>query len=406
MLVKEVFQIIESINESYIELKNEIFGQMVGKDGAIRDFSVVKQEVSGLELSFEALNYDVSEAIKRMDDSFLNKVDVRSLYLENSLLEPELSIIKIADHIHNLENYFEIFMGSYLQNHELSRHAKAIANSLSKEINILISAFNASDKSDSFNFSKAQKKLVTASMNTIEGELKLKLNEYNKQTDKLFKSHQSSVNSLEAAAEQELKELNLKVETLRDKFDSTIADLNSKSLQMDDLLGQSANRTMAQDFDTSALHERKAANGLRYGSIGCMIIIIGIVCYSFYDSTDSGFDWESSIFRTVLVFILSIPAAYLSRESAKHREQQYNYHRTALDLKVITPYISSLPEEDQNRLKISIAERIFASRQTNVAQQESFPLNTQELMMELIKKVDVSRKQDAEQENKSKGKEA
>ncbi|NNG44981.1 hypothetical protein HJP15_19005 [Pseudoalteromonas sp. NEC-BIFX-2020_002] len=389
MLVKEVFRIIDSINENYIELKKDIFGEAIVKNGILGNINDIEQEVTQLENNFEALNNDVSDAINRIDDSFLNEFEVRSFRLENSLIEPELSIIKIANHIHNLENSFEIFIGSYLEIYELSSDAKALASFISKQINTLISVLNVSEKSDSFSFSKAQKKLVTASMNIIEGELKLKLNEYNKQTDKLFKSHQSAINGLEAAAERGFKELHLKTETIREVFDSTLKDLNAKSVQMDELLEQSANRTMAQDYDYSAADEKKAANWLRLGSLACMGIIIYIVCYSFYDSTHSGFDWESSIFRTVLVFILSIPAAYLSRESTKHREQQYNYHHTALDLKAITPYIASLPEADQNRIKISIAERIFASRQTNLNQQDSFPLNTQELMMELIKKVDI-----------------
>lgn len=405
MLIKEVFKIIDSINENYIELKKEIFGEAVAKDGGFVNINDIEREFTQLENNFEALNDDVSDAINRIDDSFLNEFEVRSFRLENSLIEPELSIIKIANHIHNLENSFEIFIDSYLETYGISSNAKALARLISKEINILTSVFNVSDKSDSFSFSKAQKQLVTASMNIIAKQLKLKLNEYNKETDKLFKSHQSSMNSLEALAEQEFKELNLKVNTIREKFDSTLKDLNAKSVHMDELLEQSANRTMAQDYDTSALNERKAANWLRYGSLACMAVIIGIVCYSFYDSTHSGFDWESSIFRTVLVFILSIPAAYLSRESTKHREQQYNYHHTALDLKAITPYIASLPEADQNRIKISIAERIFASRQTNVAQQESFPLNTQGLIVELIKKIDISseaKKEETNTQNSSK----
>ena len=399
MLVKGFFEIIDSMNENYIELKKEIFDDGVVKNRILGNINDIEQEFTQLENNFEALNNDVSDAINRMDDSFLNEFEVRSLRLENSLIEPELSFIKIANHIHNLENSFEMFIGSYLEIYELSSHAKALARLISKEINTLISVFNVSEKFDSLSFSKAQKQLITASMNIISKQLKVKLSEYQKETDKLLKSHKSSMNSLEAAAEQEFKELNLKTESIREAFDSTLKDLNAKSVQMDELLEQSANRTMAQDYDSSASNERKAADRLRYGSIGCMIIIIGIVCYSFYDSTHSGFDWESSIFRTVLVFILSIPAAYLSRESTKHREQQYNYHHTALDLKAITPYIASLPEADQNRIKISIAERIFASRQTNVAKQESFPLNTQDLMMELIKKVDLSRK--SEQQDKA-----
>ena len=202
---------------------------------------------------------------------------------------------------------------------------------------------------------------------------------------------QNKISSLESSVTNIEQLYNDKVKSINDIYNNGMKDIAQKEKQIGKLLSTASNRVMADDFDTSAAEEKKAANWLRYGSLACMAIIVGIVCYSFYDSTHSGFDWESSIFRTVLVFILSIPAAYLSRESAKHREQQYNYHHTALDLKAITPYIASLPEADQNRIKISIAERIFASRQTNVAKQESFPLNTQELMMELIKKVDFKK---------------
>lgn len=226
-----------------------------------------------------------------------------------------------------------------------------------------------------------------------------------KSLDKLFSRTQERTEIIHANTskqEMELRKLNEKVETLEKKYNEQVAradsiyqnglkDVTRKKSEIEGFLGEASNRIMAQDYDTSAFNEKKAANWLRFGSLSCMAIIIYIVCYSFKDSIHPGFEWENSIFRTVLVFILSIPAAYLSRESAKHREQQYNYHHTALDLKAITPYIASLPEADQNRIKISIAERIFASRQTNVAKQESFPLNTQELMMELIKKIDFKK---------------
>jgi hypothetical protein len=245
--------------------------------------------------------------------------------------------------------------------------------------------------------------------------LKKELNSsLNSQKSEMIKIGTDFENKLSSIDEQCI-ELKTKLKNIRDDFDSDLVRVNDlykeaelviedKVTQLDGLLSHASNRVMADDYELSAAEEKKTANWLRFGSLACMTVIIGIVCYSFYDSTHSGFDWESSIFRTVLVFILSIPAAYLSRESTKHREQQYNYHHTALDLKAITPYIASLPEADQNRIKISIAERIFASRQTNVAQQESFPLNTQDLMMELIKKVDFKKedKKDTQVENAGK----
>lgn len=404
MLVKEVFETIESLSKNFKEFKVELYGDKLGENDFIVDADL-NNKIKELDESIKVLNDDTSNLknivaeTNIIDEYFLVNFHEGSLRLKTPTQEPELSFLKIANQIHNVENDFENVMSRCIQDYDFSSKGMAIARVISREIETLINVFNTSNKPETSSFSRAQKQLITGAMNVIEGQLKIKLGEYQKETDKLFATHQSNISNLEARAEKDFKELNLKVKVIKEAFNSTLEELNDKSVQMDDLLEQSANRTIAQDYDTSAFNERRAANRLRYGSLACMAIIIGIVCYSFYDSTHSGFDWESSIFRTVLVFILSIPAAYLSRESAKHREQQYNYHHTALDLKAITPYIASLPEVDQNRIKISIAERIFASRQTNLNQQDSFPLNTQELMMELIKKVDLSRK--SEQQDKA-----
>lgn len=403
MKIKEVFKYIDSIEIHYPEFKKEAFGDVnAGRDGLI----IPKEVLNSVEHTFNELIDDVRKLKLNLDESFIEEIEIGSLRMENSSIEPELSISKIANHIYDFKGGFEILVEFCNEKTDLSMHGRAVVRNILKDINSLISVFNFFPDSENSSFSNAKKKLITASMNIISKQLKNKLAEYQKETDKLFNNYQASVTKLESNAEQEFKELNLKVKSIKEAFDSTLKELDSKSTQMDEVLGQTAKRVIAQDYDDSAIDERKAADWLRYCSLACMAVIIGIVCYSFYDSTHSGFDWESSIFRTVLVFILSIPAAYLSRESAKHREQQYNYHHTALDLKAITPYIASLPDEDQNKIKISIAERIFASRQTNLSQQDSFPLNTQELMMELIKKVDVSSKQNTEQERNSKSKEA
>ncbi|GAF52690.1 hypothetical protein [Psychrobacter sp. JCM 18900] len=140
------------------------------------------------------------------------------------------------------------------------------------------------------------------------------------------------------------------------------------------------------EYADSADQEKIAADWLRWGSLFCMAIIILIAGYSFWESIHQSFDLSNSLLRLALVFLLSVPAAYLARESTKHRQQQYTHLQTSLDLKAINPYIASLPEEEQHKIKSEIAQRIFAPKDFQSISNESYPINSQEVIMALIAK--------------------
>ena len=393
--VIEVFKIVNSINNNFTEIE-----KIISKTQEYTRKSIVVNQLVSIEKDLQNINYELSELTNIAGGKFLNKYEVGSYRKQGSLVQPELALANISNYLHSLDANFEDFLQTVQGFVDINEQDLLLIQTVYNDINKLIFAFNEtevgflnSEDGKSITYSSIQNKIIAESMSIIGEKLNTQFNDHKQQTDKMVQKFQSKINEVEIATDNNLEVLRTKANVIEELYETTLAELEEKKEQMDEVLGHTANRVMANDYDSSALSEKESADWLRYGSLSCMAIIVFIVCYSFYDSTHSGFSWESSIFRTVLVFILSIPAAYLSRESAKHREQQYNYHHTALDLKAITPYIASLPEADQNRIKISIAERIFASRQTNVAQQDSFPLNTQELMMELIKKVDMRDKQ-------------
>lgn len=122
-----------------------------------------------------------------------------------------------------------------------------------------------------------------------------------------------------------------------------------------------------------------------------MLTIVVVVGYSFLETTSADFQWQKSLFRIVLAMLLSVPAAYLARESAKHREQQYRHLQTSLDLKTISPYIASLPDEEQHKIKSEVASRLFAARDFSKVSSDPYPINMHEIIMELLKKVDVGK---------------
>lgn len=210
-------------------------------------------------------------------------------------------------------------------------------------------------------------------------------------------NHYEHIKNILAESEQKADNLRKEIESLEDIHKSKIASIsteyqeqlkaiNDKNDQLDTLLGNAASRVIVSEYALSAEQERKAANWLRICSLVCMTLIVVIAGYSFLESITQNFDLSNALLRLALVFLLSVPAAYLARESTKHRQQQYTHLQTSLDLKAINPYIASLPEEEQHKIKAEIAQRIFAPKDFQSISNESYPINSQEVIMALIAK--------------------
>lgn len=183
---------------------------------------------------------------------------------------------------------------------------------------------------------------------------------------------------------------------------AVVIDLQRKQEEVNNLVGLISGTSVAGSYGKSADAERFWANATRNGSVLLMLVIVLIVGYSLLETGTPHFEWQTSLFRLVFSLALSVPAAYLARESSKHRLQQYTYMRMSLDLQSITPYLASLPEAEQHRLKAEMASRLFGGKESVAPQQESYPLNIQDLMMALISRVGEPHKQTgANKEDKS-----
>lgn len=202
-------------------------------------------------------------------------------------------------------------------------------------------------------------------------------------------------NTLKDIEESQKNQIN-KVNSI---YEEAAIEIEEKKNQIGEQLKIASEGVIASSFDNGAISERTIANRLRNWSLFCMGLIVLITFVTFIESTEYGFDWESSILRFALIFTLSIPATYLSRESSKHRLQEHNLHQTALDLKTIDPYIKSISEPERTKLRVSLVESILSKNSENLGQQDSFPINSNELLVELIRKMDLSSNQKTEQSN-------
>lgn len=181
-----------------------------------------------------------------------------------------------------------------------------------------------------------------------------------------------------------------KIDTIDNLYSETSEKLIEKQRNVDDLIGKISGRAIADGYDKNAENEKFSADWLRRLSLTCMFVIAVIIITTLYESEK--FSLEQAILRLIFSIFLSVPAAYLARESTKHRKQQYIYLQTSLDLKAIDPYIASLPETEQHKLKTEIANRLFVSRDMSDISKDSYPINTHELLMKLIDKLEIKSK--------------
>lgn len=237
---------------------------------------------------------------------------------------------------------------------------------------------------------------------TLQQELLVLKSELEKIRDEGFTQELNSAENLSKTAQkiQDLESNSKSIETTIqgeiDKslmyYEQTSLEIDEKRKQINNILEIASSDVLSGDHGKNAAKEEKTANKLRILSVTCMILILGILGFTVWESTKSNFSWDVALFRVSIAFLLSVPAAYLARESAKHREQQYYYRQTALNLKAISPYIASLPEQEQHKLKIDIAASIFSGRETTKFDSDPYPINTQEILMGLLSKIETPSK--------------
>ncbi len=190
----------------------------------------------------------------------------------------------------------------------------------------------------------------------------------------------------------QLDELAIKqIKKIEDAYSTVATELQMKKKEVDDILGLISGNAVAGDYEKNAAIEKREADVFRYASLLCMCLIAILLAFTFWETTQNTFSWDKSAFRILAAVFLSAPAAYLARESSKHRHQQNAHLQASLDLKAVSPYVASLPEEIQHKIKAEVASRVFSGRDFSKMGDDAFPLNAQEIVVKVIDKIDLSR---------------
>lgn len=189
-----------------------------------------------------------------------------------------------------------------------------------------------------------------------------------------------------------------KLEEIEFQYNADLLHLNKKRKEVDNLASIVTDRAITSSYLRSSMAERKISDGLRNAAMAFMTLACIFAAISVFTAGNQT-DLSTTFLRLSLALIVSVPAAYLARESAKHRKQQYEHLQISLDLAAITPYSASLPTEMQEKIKEEMASRIFINKNFDSVTKESYPINLQEALMTiamLAKEKIVEKKQKKE----------
>ncbi|MEP0356751.1 hypothetical protein [Paraglaciecola sp.] len=370
------------MNESLEEIFN-------GINAIVKDIALLRELLSTIEITA-----GIKDSFDRYDSIIpvFEKVAATSQIDENvfrsakNLLVHAGNIGSIVSRTQNITDEIK----------ELADHIKQTTREIIKRINARPATLGEFDDNLKQVFTRSIKNEDSLNSNglpiDIQNELKLIMDnqkQHDNRIKKLLSENESRISLIGEKAKEVEQNVEEKLDAIQKAYDDSINIISEKQEQIDSLLSHASGKTVAGDFDKSAVDEKSMADNLRFAAIFCMTLIVLVVGYSFWETTTDSFNLFNSLFRVVLAIFLSVPAAYLARESAKHREQQYIHLQTSLDLKSITPYLASLPEDKQHLLKIDIAKRIFGPKNFSKENTDSYPINTHELILEILKKFEI-----------------
>ncbi|MFJ2280054.1 hypothetical protein ACIOUG_02830 [Pseudomonas sp. NPDC087803] len=212
---------------------------------------------------------------------------------------------------------------------------------------------------------------------------------HNERTNKQLNENEIRIAELEIRIKQLEADASEEIQKIAEVYAVAVQDIDGKKSEIDEILGHVSGRAIAGDYEKSASDEKLMADWMRWGALACMGLIVLLLAAAVESTIGNNFEWQRFLSRFSLVFLLSVPAAYLARESAKHRLQQYQHLQNSLDMKAVSPFLASLPEVERHKIKADIASRIFGGRDFSNVSSDSYPINTHEILMELIKKLEV-----------------
>jgi hypothetical protein len=191
------------------------------------------------------------------------------------------------------------------------------------------------------------------------------------QIDGLNQSFQSNFDLIKSTETTKFEDLrdrlkkNLEDQTkiIDDNTKSLVDRLNTKEEEAKKLVNVIGNIGATGNYRLAAEAEGESADLWRYVAIGFMGTLSAILIWTLFDLGGDKYDWKTALIRIPSALVLTYPATYAARESAKHRKLENLNRKAELELASINPFIEILSEEKKQAIKEKLVEKYFGNNE-------------------------------------------
>lgn len=201
------------------------------------------------------------------------------------------------------------------------------------------------------------------------------------ETNPVYRLIIKELNSSNRSAKNEYAKLQNSIEKMHSEITSAVADAKKETEQAEaeakeiletlkvsaeqakvtvGLIGATAVSSAHRD---RAEEERTIASRLRIGVLVSLGFSAGILL-SIFDCLPPVVDWQDLLLRYGAVIFFTIPAAYMAKESIRHREMQRKYESFHINFATVNNFFSDMEKEARNQLQTELAKHLLISKES------------------------------------------
>ncbi|WP_432211052.1 hypothetical protein [Acinetobacter variabilis] len=246
-----------------------------------------------------------------------------------------------------------------------------------------LKAYNEIHEQELFNNLESQAKIINSLLLTFSNSESLYKIKNNNFDEDQYEKLKNNLNNLKSQQDEILK-FNKKVLNSYQDANRIISDLKSKNSAYSQLIDEDSNARILKLYND--IYDREIVIADKYrnwaliiftmvGILVVLTILFTLVQNSFaffYTQTYSKviLGWDSLI-KALMLFSLTTPAWYLTRESSKHRKVAYKAQMLGTELASFPLYAREFKDEDRLELRKHLADRFFGQELYNVSKTNS-----------------------------------
>lgn len=194
--------------------------------------------------------------------------------------------------------------------------------------------------------------LKSTTNTTVEAERKKFIENFEADRKGFKEAIDTDKNSFKKAYENQKAFFDAQAKAIVEKLEQKLAEANK-------IVNIVGNVGVTGNYQKIANQHKESANFFRWLALSFMIVMSGLLIYSFIELSNTDFNLYKSLVRILAAAVLTYPAVYAARESSRHRNLETQNRNLELELASIGPFIELLPDDKKQSIKEGLVNKYF-----------------------------------------------